>query len=373
MDINHTLAYLIYNMLVHLFLLTILIVLNLIPDRVVDRKRFILPLSFLLILLYWALRYDYGLDYWDYYSSFYDGTEGKLHRGFGERGYYAFSGLFNKFYQVIIAQSIIVMASLFHLVRKYIPPQCYWLFFLLFFLTPRFHFVMISALRNSLSACVLFWAFDYCYIEKKRWILFALLVFLASLIHTTAIVFFLFPIYHLFSSRLKGKAVFIGLIVLDILSLFFVNALFQYVISASSLTETYDSYLETIGESSIFGVMVKSIVLIPVFYFCTVFDKLKVHTKERKIFLLAFFFLAIELFGFNFGGRFTLYLFIFFIISLTITYQYYKKERFFLLIPYLLLVLFTFYNYYIRLSTELFFNEGNYLFYHTIFEVSPLP
>ena len=92
-------------MQVHLVLLAILVIINLFPDSFIDRKKYILPISFLLILVYWAIRYDYGLDYWNYYNSFYEGTEGKLSRGFGERAYYVFTGLFSKFYQVIVAQS----------------------------------------------------------------------------------------------------------------------------------------------------------------------------------------------------------------------------------------------------------------------------
>lgn len=360
-------------MQVHLLLLVALIIINLIPDKVIDRKKFILPLSFLLILVYWAIRYDYGLDYWDYYNAFYEGIEGKLSRGFGERAYYTLTSSFGRFYQVIVAQSVIVMVSLYHLVRKHIPSNCYWLFFLLFFLTPRFHFVLISALRNSFSVCILYWAFDYCYISKKRWAFFFLLVFIAMLFHTTAIAFIVFPFFHFIVSRFKGKEVFVWLIVLDVLSVFIVNEVFQYVISLSSFTETYDSYNDAVQNSSLFGAALKSIILIPAYYLCKTYDKQKRQDKGHKLFILAFFFLAIELFGINFGGRFTLYLFVFFIIALSITYQYYKKRRLALLIPYLLFVLYSFYIYYIRLSTELLFNEGNYLFYHTIFETSPLP
>lgn len=360
---------------IHLGILAIVVLLNLIPDKFINRRKWILPISFLLILAYWALRYDYGLDYWDYLRSFYAGTEGKESRGFGEPGYYIFANLFSSFYQVIIAQSIIVIGTLFYMVRKYVPTNCYWLFFILFLLVPRFHFVMISALRNSLAACVMFWAFDLCYINKKRWPLYIVFVFFAALFHTTALVFLVFPFIHYFFSRTRGMSVFTMLIIADILSLFVVNFLFNFIISQSELTETYANYDELIGESNLIGVIFKSVILIPAFFICKSYNKQKLNTPSRNLFVLSFFFLIIDLFGFNFGGRFTLYLYLFFIISLALTYQNRKATRLVLLTPYLLYIVFGFYQYYQRLIEGLtnVYSEGNYLFYHTIFEASPLP
>ena len=137
--------------------------------------------------------------------------------------------------------------------------------------------------------------------------------------------------------------------------------------------ETYDSYNDVVQNSNLVGAVIKSIILFPAYFLCKAYDMQESQSRERKLFILAFFFLAIDLFGINIGGRFTLYVFVFFIIALSITYQYYKREKLVLFVPYFILVLYTFQNYYMRLSTELFYHEGNYLFYHSIFEASPLP
>lgn len=57
-------------MIVHFLLILILCGLNLIPVSLSFRKKYILPFSFLCIGLFMGLRYDYGLDYWNYYEAF---------------------------------------------------------------------------------------------------------------------------------------------------------------------------------------------------------------------------------------------------------------------------------------------------------------
>lgn len=57
-------------MFVHFSLTAFLCLLNLIRFNPDIRKNYILSLSFLLIGLFMGLRYDYGLDYWNYYEIF---------------------------------------------------------------------------------------------------------------------------------------------------------------------------------------------------------------------------------------------------------------------------------------------------------------
>lgn len=362
-------------MKVHFILLVILLILNLIPEKIIDRKKFILPLSFLLILVYWAIRYDYGLDYWSYYDLFYSGAEERA-RGFGEKGYFFLSSFFDKYYQVIIAHSVFVIATLFHMVRKYIPSDCYWLFFLLLFTIPGFHFGMISALRNALAACIIYWAFDLYYIQKKRWLLFYLFVLLAAMFHTSALFFILFPFVHLLFANSKGMVVFGILIAMNIASLFIVNIFFNYITSVSSLTETYaDSYSDVVFESNFNDLIYKSLVLVPAFYMCKLYDQLNNDDAMKKIFVCTFLFISIAFIGLDWGGRFTLYLYLFFIIALSVTHIHFKRIRIIYMAPYFLYVFYGLYRYYARLLNEMGsrYSEGNYWFYHTIFEANSLP
>lgn len=362
-------------MRVHLALLFIILFLNLIPEKRINRKKYILPLSFLLILAYWALRYDYGLDYWNYYQGF---TEGQTEKnwGFGERWFYMFANLFPYYYQFIIAHSLIVVVSLFHLVRKYIPTNCYWLFFFLLFCIPGLHYNLISAMRSTLAACILYWSFDWFYISRRRWLPFIASVFVATMFHTSAIVFLSLPFVHYSLDKINGRMIFALLVVADLLSMFYVNQLFEWAISQSSLTEGYDYYSETLQNFNFFGLLGKSVILFPTYYICTWYDKQKSDTIFRCVSILAFLGLFINMLGLNFQGRFTVYLYPFVIIAMALTCQYVKKNtRIIMLVPYSLSVIYFLVNYFNILLANITgrWAAGNPYFYHTIFDATSFP
>ena len=75
-------------MIVHLSILFFLLFINLQPTSKNKRKKYVLPISFVIITIYWALRYDYGLDYWNYYNLFYNDVT-KYVTGFGEKWFFS--------------------------------------------------------------------------------------------------------------------------------------------------------------------------------------------------------------------------------------------------------------------------------------------
>lgn len=360
---------------VHITLLLILLLLNLIPDKIIDRKKIILPFSFLLVLVYWAIRYDYGLDYWNYYNLFYS-EKTAFSKGTTEFLFFRFLNLFDYYYQFIIVHSLVVVISLFYLVRKHIPSNYYWLFFFFLMAVPGFHFNLISAMRSTMAACVLYWAYEFCYISKKRWLLYFALVIVASLFHTSALAFLILPLIHLTIYKTRGWIIFSILIFFDILQVFYGNAIFNWVISFSDVTSGYDSYSEIVKGSNVNGLVFRSIVLFPAFYMCRCFDKIKSDYEVRDLFILAFFYLLISMVGLNFQGRFTAYLFPYFIAALLFTcLQIGKKDRIIVLVPYIIYILYGLNVYYNSLILNLYgiWSEGNMYFYHTIFDAPSFP
>lgn len=359
-------------MLVHLSILVILLFLNIIPNQIIDRKKYILPFSFLLILVYWAIRYDYGLDYWNYYNLFYTGETVKR-SVFGERWFYEFTYLFKSYYQVIIAESIIAIVSLFHLVHKYISPRMYWLFFLLLFIVPDFHFNIISTQRTTMAACILYWAFDFFYIRRRRWILYIGMVLIATMFHASALVLVLFPLIYLFFSKLSGKLIFLILVVSNIISIFYPDVIFQKIVSFP-IFQDYEGYVEVVSKRSLSFAFGNLLVLIPCWFMCAHYHE--GDSRYDNICILAFLYLILTFLYLNFQGRYTVYLFPFFIMALCFMLEKYDgRSRVLLLSPYLFFLIYLLNAFYVTLYDQMNFqyNSGNPYYYHTIFEAAVLP
>ena len=362
-------------MIVHLSILVFLLIINLIPNSNNREKKYVLPISFIIIIVYWALRYDYGLDYWNYYDLFYKDVE-EYATGFGEKLFFSFTHLFQKYYQVIIAESVIVGISLFYMVRKYIPPKYYWLFFFSLFAVYSFHFSLISAQRSTMAACIMYWSYEFFYVNKRIWLLFFLCVFLAANFHTSALFFGTIPLFYYGFNFLKGKSILIILFVSALLSTFVLNTFIESFVTSYEMLEVYASKAVRIEERNFIGLVFNLLLyLLPAYFICSVYDKLKDDKVYRPLFILAFLYLFIYLIGFDFHGRFTVYLFPFFVIALSITCVYYVKEkRWLILSPYILVSIYTLIKYYYSMFTQIStLSAGNPFFYKTIFDAPSLP
>lgn len=360
-------------MIVHFTILALLLILNLIPENKINRKKYILPLSFFIVFIYWAIRYDYGLDYWNYYDTFYsDINENRA--GFGEIWFYRIMRIFKHYYQWIIASSALIVITLYHLVIKYIPQRWYWLFFLLLFIVPDFHFNLISAQRSTMAACILLWAFDLFYIQRKRWLFYIGMVFIAAMFHTSALVFIIVPFFDLIIPKLSGRTIFIILVLSNVASLFSSTYIFEHVVRFFDIFNDYNYYFDVVGNRSLTSMLSGFLVLIPCWFIC---DNYKRGNKVYDAaFTLALLYLIPDFLHVNFQGRYTVYLYIFFVIVLcTVLEQSNRQIRWFILIPYLFDISYGLYWYYWMLLSKINFeySSGNMYYYHTIFEAPFLP
>lgn len=162
------------------------------------RTVFLLKVSFGLIFLFLALRYDYGNDYSaylkrfleinrvetiDYFDKYWGFEPGWvfLCRLFGPFGFFAMTAvlaLFNCFVY-------------YRFINKYVPPAYYWLAVFFYVYTPGFMLIHSSAMRQSLAISLFIFSIDYIY--KKDALRYFLCIGLAALFHTSALV--LLPVY----------------------------------------------------------------------------------------------------------------------------------------------------------------------------------
>lgn len=162
------------------------------------RTEFWLKFSFVLIFLFLAFRYNYGNDYFSYLKKFleinrvetidyfdkYWGFEAGwvfLCRLFGPLGFFAMTAVLALFNCIVY----------YRFIKKYVPPDYYWLAVFLYVFNPNFMLIHSSAMRQSFAISLFLFAIDYIY--KKDALRYILCVGLAALFHTSALI--LLPVY----------------------------------------------------------------------------------------------------------------------------------------------------------------------------------
>lgn len=185
------------------------------------RLRFCLKISFLVIFLFLALRYNYGSDYPAYFDIFFSlnkfrledikdiwmqtfvfsiiGSDNPaLQLGVGnpsniELGWQALCLLFQPlgFFAMVAALALFNCMVYYYFIKKYVPPAYYWFAVFLYVFTPELMLFNLSGMRQSVAISIFLLSINYIY--KKDFLRYALLIFLATLFHTSAII--LLPVY----------------------------------------------------------------------------------------------------------------------------------------------------------------------------------
>lgn len=347
------------------------------------RKKYVLPLMFIVMTVFFAIRYEYGNDYWHYYQRWDSGRtmEGD-NRGTGEMLFYGFMGLFDKYYKYVIAQTLAFCLCIFFMVRKYIKPSCYFIFFWLFMTVPSQSYVLMSAQRSAMAACVLWIAFDFFYIRKKRWLPFLLMVLVASQFHTSALVMLVFPLFDILLNKIGPQFVFTLLPIGLIVGIFFTESLVESLLTQSSiLKDTYSGYVGTfrVGNTTFIGAIVKAALLFPYYFICMNKQYYTRDEKMGRIWTIAMTIAIIWSFGFDIDGRFSCYLFIFVIICFAnLMKRLTKEQKFWCIAP--LLAYWLFVDVYLVYMNNMRYQytnandgDGSFLFYQTIFDAPFLP
>lgn len=357
-------------MLIHFSLTLFLCLLNLIPLSIPVRKNFILPLSFIMIGIFMGVRYNYGLDYWNYYDEFYNYQNYRPN----ESLFWLFFFSFEKYYQFILVKSLLLSAILLYIVRKYVPVQYYVLFIFFFMVNSSLIYSMITAERTCLGAMVLWCGLEFFYFRKKRYILLVGSIIVASLFHTILLSMLIIPFFILFfsSKRLhSSKTILLLLCIVLMLGMTLSSALFEYL---SNKIEDFSSYAyyadERFGNANIVGTLFKGLLLIPLYYIIQPLNKLSSNSIYFKMTILSLVYPFIYFVGLETDGRIGLITLPFFVITmLQRASQLNSKLKILIMIsPFFLMTVYNNILLYMRMIKEPLL-EGNYLIYQTIFDV----
>jgi len=159
-----------------------------------------LKVSFLLIFLFLALRYNFGNDYKNYLNGFLDINRQNTinyHDKFGhfEIGWVFLNRQFRDlgFFVMTAFLALVNCLIYYKFIKKYTPVQYYWLAVFLYIFNADFMLTHLSAMRQSIAIGLFIFSIDYLY--KKDAIRYFLCIGLASLFHSSALI--LLPVYFL--------------------------------------------------------------------------------------------------------------------------------------------------------------------------------
>lgn len=340
-----------------------------------------LKISYFLTFLFLALRHDYGNDYASYWGGFLSlqsfDDESFYYRG-NEVGWqylnYAFKFLFGNvgFHLMLASMAAFTCFVLYRFTIKYISPKYYTFAIALLLLEPNNILVLSSAMRQSIAVAIFLLSFDY--LLHRRYFLYTAGILLASLFHTSVLVYIVLILLNFVNWKIYLP--YVMLVIFAFLgALSNLNALFGNLnMFLESQESEYLIYTQQGQEESTFGL---GFVLSFFLYFLIIVVNRKAKRFDQntitKVAIVGVFFLILGL-SVNMASRLNFYIFPWivcgYVIALTSLADLKSKLAIFsskLLA--LIIVLFFVYQNYLFWQSEVY--APHFLEYKTVFQ-SPL-
>lgn len=323
-----------------------------------------LKISFSLIFLFLALRYDFGNDYPHYREMFNDlnafGLQKYLELQLKEEGWAYLSFLFLPvgFFGFVAFLALFNCLVYYNFIKKYVPTNFYWLAVFIYVFDPYLMLIQASAMRQSLAISLVILSFDF--IKTKRYLPFSLLILAASFFHASSLIALVLIPLRIFSWKINFK---FGII----FSLFFI-ALFSagHLIesSATNLLQSYFNRYEHHLENDIVldkgigvGIGLQFILLLITLYFAR-FQK-EDSTLLFKMYLISFLFIPLSLYLWLID-RVGYYFTIFSIVVIPLIAANKSNKLIAKTVPFIVVPL-TLYNFFIFFQSEIWIdNFGTY-------------
>jgi transmembrane protein EpsG len=260
-----------------------------------------LLISFTLIFIFLAIRYDFGNDYLNYLTlfdsvnrlnDFMDIFQVQL---YGEIGWIILCRLFRQlgFFTLIAFLAFFNCAVYYSFIKKYVVPKYYWLAVFIYIFNSSFLLVHSTAMRQSVAISIFIIAIQFAL--KNRVLLFVLLVILASFFHSSAII--LLPIYLVVNWEWKFNFVEVSAIILSFIILIFSMEYLPHFINniVGKYFTIYYRYLELSGVEIKSGLGI--IFEMFLFLFLLIYSKFQHReiTPIVKIYLISFYFIPLSM------------------------------------------------------------------------------
>lgn len=189
----------------------IIIILIVYPTK--SRKfKYGIEAAFIVLATFVALRYNWGNDYAGYLEDFHR-INSYLQKSdayldtHSELGWIFLNRLFKPigFFGFTIVLTFFEYYVLYRFVKRYVSKEWYWLALFVFVFNSAFMLVTSSMMRQFLAMTIVLIAIDF--IISKKWYIALLIIYLASLFHTSAIVLLPFSFFGFLNFNLSRKRV----------------------------------------------------------------------------------------------------------------------------------------------------------------------
>ncbi len=225
--------------------------------------------AFVLLTIFWALRYNWGNDYMQYYDHF---KSIKTHNiGLFELdGYdqlfvksdylwYILNNLFGPFgfFSLVIVLSIVENYIIYKFILNNVPPKWYWLSVFIYCFNIEFYLIGASMMRQWLALCLFVYAINY--LINKKIVPYVIIFVIAFFIHSSAVIMLLcIPFAYLQNIKIGKKyliALFLFLLVWYIMAPIYLRE-YAYLFfdlndegaySAYEMTDVNDTGLSVFG------------------------------------------------------------------------------------------------------------------------------
>jgi transmembrane protein EpsG len=305
-----------------------------------------LKLSFILIFLFLAIRYDYGNDYMGYLDGYLDIEYFNFNlKNKYEPAWQILCILFKPvgFFVMIAALAAFNSIVYYRFIKKYVPPVYYWLAVFLYVFNPYFMLVHSSAMRQSVAISIFILSFDYLY--RKEAIRYIITIFIASMFHQSAIMLIL--IYFISIYKFNITKIKIILLVFVYAFTFFlvqyISPFIDYIIREYfPRYEVYDiPYTLSTGLGFIYYIIVMLIIMYYMQY--------ELQEKELlfKLVIISYFIIPFQ-FNIELISRFSMYLTPFLIVVIPLIYYKIKKRylKILFLSSYMFITIYSFYYFF---------------------------
>lgn len=292
--------------------------------------------SYFLVFLFLALRHDYGNDYSSYFSGYLglqSLQDGDFYFKANEFGWiylnYFFKYLFGDvgFHVMLASMAAFTCFVLYRVTTKYIPPKYYSFAIALLLLEPNNILVLSSGMRQAIAVAIFLLSFDY--LLQRKYLYYLAGIVLASLFHTSALIFIALIVLNIVNWRIYLPYIFLVLFGL----IFLLNNLTYIFDQVNVLLESQESvylgYTKQGQEQSKYGLG----------FALYVFIYLSVLILNRKTYynivqntivkvVIVMLFLTILSIAIQMAGRLTYYIFPLQVIAFSLTLLNIEKYKF---------------------------------------------
>lgn len=362
-------------MVTALIVIIIAVLLARLDIRNKTNKNYGLISAFVLLTAFASIRYNWGNDYSSYLNMFFyvnSISDVNLSSFYVEPGWVAINRLFYPigFFGMIIVLTCFEYIIIYRFITKYLERRYYWFAVLIFTMSFALMITGVSMMRQFLAQCICLLAFEN--IINKRLLVAILLIYVATLFHTSAMI--IFPVcfagycYKVINNKKLAIILSSVLVILYVFGEVLLGGILDIVMQSRDEFSRYDVYF---GEVEDLGVIKVIRTLYDIIFIAFVFMiGRKLHQRDRLILLLIY---LISFFFDAFAnlvpmiGRISFYFEMIGIVVLPIIFSSVKNKIWRTLIPL---------SYVVRITygfISSFYNDvwhKAFFEYHTIFEAS---